>query len=196
MKKTRIWTGITIAMALFAFCCYFMPFLKFSLDIFGETIGSTSVSGFQTLQAAGNGDFPGNGWYIIGFVCAILTLLSAVIALAKRGILVSTIIFSVINIAATAAGVSTCISYLGELYTAGAGFVLLIIAAALTIVLCVVTLALPKPAGMPMQPWQQPVQQQPVQQPVQPAQAAFCKNCGAKMPPDAGFCTNCGAKRS
>lgn len=80
--------------------------------------------------------------------------------------------------------------------TAGAGFVLLIIAAALTIVLCVVTLALPKPAGMPVQPWQQQPWQQPVQQPVQPAQAAFCKNCGAKMPLDAGFCKNCGAKRS
>lgn len=190
MKKTRIWTGITIAMALFAFCCYFMPFLKFSLDIFGEQIGTTSVSGFQTLQAAGNGDFPGNGWYIIGFVCAILTLLSAVIALAKRGILVSTIIFSVINIAATAAGVSTCISYLGELYTTAAGFVLLIIAAVLTIALCVVTLVLPKPGKMP---WQQ----QPMQ-PVQPVQQAlpFCANCGAKLSPDAAFCPNCGAKRS
>ena len=115
-------------------------------------------------------------------------------------------LFGAASIAGTAFSVGKCIDYLGELYTAGAGFVLLIIAAALTIVLCVVTLALPKPAGMPVQPWQQqpvqqqpwqqPVQQQPVQQPVQPAQAAFCKNCGAKMPPDAGFCTNCGAKRS
>lgn len=213
MKKTRIWTGITIAMALFTLCCYFMPFLKFSLDIFGEQIGTTSVSGFDTLKAAGNGDFPGNGWYIIGFVCAILTLLSAVIALAKRGILVCTMLFGAASIAGTAFSVGKCIDYLGELYTAGAGFVLLIIAAALTIVLCVVTLALPKPAGMPVQPmqpwqqpvqpvqpWQQPVQQQPVQpvqqQPVQPAQAVFCKNCGAKLSPDAAFCPNCGAKRS
>ena len=189
MTKTRLWTATVIAAAIFTLCCYFMPFLKFSLDIFGEQIGTTSVSGFQTLQAAGNGDFPGNGWYIIGFVCAILTLLSAVIALAKRGILVSTIIFSVINIAATAAGVSTCISYLGELYTTAAGFVLLIIASVLTIALCVVTLVLPKPGKMP---WQQPMQ------PVQPAQQAlpFCANCGAKMPPDAAFCPNCGAKRS
>lgn len=113
-------------------------------------------------------------------------------------------LFGAASIAGTAFSVGKCIDYLGELYTAGAGFVLLIIAAALTIVLCVVTLALPKPAGMPVQPWQQqpwqqPVQQQPVQpvqQPVQPAQAAFCKNCGAKMPLDAGFCKNCGAKRS
>ena len=189
MKKTRIWTGITIAMALFTFCCYFMPFLKINVDIFGEKIGSVSVSGFQMLEAAGNGDFPGNGWYVIGFVCAILMLLSAVIALAKRGILVSTIIFSVINIATTAAGVGTCISYLGDMYTTAAAFVLLIIAAVLTIALCVVTLVLPKPGKMP---WQQ----QPMQ-PVQPVQQApaFCTNCGAKLSPDAAFCPNCGAKR-
>lgn len=205
MKKTRIWTGITIAMALFAFCCYFMPFLKFSLDIFGEQIGSTSVSGFDTLKAALDGEFPYNGWYVIGFAGAVLALLFAVIALAKRGILVCTMLFGAASIAGTAFSVGKCIDYLGELYTAGAGFVLLIIAAALTIVLCVVTLALPKPAGMPVQPWQQqpwqqPVQQQPVQpvqqQPVQPAQAVFCKNCGAKLSPDAAFCPNCGAKRS
>lgn len=195
MKKTRIWTGITIAMALFAFCCYFMPFLKFSLDIFGEQIGTTSVSGFDTLKAALDGEFPYNGWYVIGFAGAVLALLFAVIALAKRGILVCTMLFGAASIAGTAFSVGKCIDYLGELYTAGAGFVLLIIAAALTIVLCVVTLALPKPAGMPvqpMQPWQQPMQ------PVQPAQQAlpFCANCGAKLSPDAAFCPNCGAKRS
>lgn len=209
MKKTRIWTAAVIAAAIFTLCCYFMPFLKFSLDIFGEQIGTTSVSGFDTLKAALDGEFPYNGWYVIGFAGAVLALLFAVIALAKRGILVCTMLFGAASIAGTAFSVGKCIDYLGELYTAGAGFVLLIIAAALTIVLCVVTLALPKPAGMPVQPWQQqpwqqPVQQQPAQQPVQPvqqqpvqpAQAAFCKNCGAKMPPDAGFCTNCGAKRS
>lgn len=190
MKKTRIWTAAVIAAAIFTLCCYFMPFLKFSLDIFGEQIGTTSVSGFDTLKAALDGEFPYNGWYVIGFAGAVLALLFAVIALAKRGILVCTMLFGAASIAGTAFSVGKCIDYLGELYTAGAGFVLLIIAAALTIVLCVVTLALPKPAGMPVQPWQQ----QPVQQ--QPVQAAFCKNCGAKMPPDAGFCTNCGAKRS
>lgn len=189
MKKTRIWTGITIAMALFAFCCYFMPFLKFSLDIFGEQIGSTSVSGFDTLKAALDGEFPYNGWYVIGFAGAVLALLFAVIALAKRGILVCTMLFGAASIAGTAFSVGKCIDYLGELYTAGAGFVLLIIAAALTIVLCVVTLVLPKPGKMP---WQQPMQ------PVQPAQQAlpFCANCGAKLSPDAAFCPNCGAKRS
>lgn len=205
MKKTRIWTAAVIAAAIFTLCCYFMPFLKLSLDIFGEQIGTTSVSGFDTLKAALDGEFPYNGWYVIGFAGAVLALLFAVIALAKRGILVCTMLFGAASIAGTAFSVGKCIDYLGELYTAGAGFVLLIIAAALTIVLCVVTLALPKPAGMPVQPWQQPVQQQPwqqpvqqqpVQQPVQPAQAAFCKNCGAKMPLDAGFCKNCGAKRS
>ena len=199
MKKTRIWTAAVIAAAIFTLCCYFMPFLKFSLDIFGEQIGTTSVSGFDTLKAALDGEFPYNGWYVIGFAGAVLALLFAVIALAKRGILVCTMLFGAASIAGTAFSVGKCIDYLGELYTAG--FVLLIIAAALTIVLCVVTLALPKPAGMPVQPWQQqPWQQQPwqqpVQQPVQPAQAAFCKNCGAKMPLDAGFCKNCGAKRS
>ena len=190
MKKTRIWTAAVIAAAIFTLCCYFMPFLKFSLDIFGEQIGTTSVSGFDTLKAALDGEFPYNGWYVIGFAGAVLALLFAVIALAKRGILVCTMLFGAASIAGTAFSVGKCIDYLGELYTAG--FVLLIIAAALTIVLCVVTLALPKPAGMPVQPWQQ----QPWQQPVQPAQAAFCKNCGAKMPLDAGFCKNCGAKRS
>ena len=155
MKKTRIWTAAVIAAAIFTLCCYFMPFLKLSLDIFGEQIGTTSVSGFDTLKAALDGEFPYNGWYVIGFAGAVLALLFAVIALAKRGILVCTMLFGAASIAGTAFSVGKCIDYLGELYTAGAGFVLLIIAAALTIVLCVVTLALPKPAGMPMQPWQQ-----------------------------------------
>ena len=164
MKKTRIWTAAVIAAAIFTLCCYFMPFLKFSLDIFGEQIGTTSVSGFDTLKAALDGEFPYNGWYVIGFAGAVLALLFAVIALAKRGILVCTMLFGAASIAGTAFSVGKCIDYLGELYTAGAGFVLLIIAAALTIVLCVVTLALPKPAGMPVQPWQQQPWQQPVQQ--------------------------------